>query len=297
MTSHPTARQLVDEAGTRFLQAGLHYGHGTDNPLDEAVYLVLGALGIPFDARQEQLDLVLDAPDVERVRGLIQRRIDDCIPTAYLIHQAWFCGLCFYVDERVLIPRSPLAELIQDGFAPWLPPRDTVSILDIGTGSGCIAIACALAFPGAQVDAIDVSTAALEVARINSERHQVTDRVNLLQSDLFEKLQGRRYDLIIANPPYVGAGEYAELPREYRHEPESALRSGTDGLDMVRRILEYSCRHLSTTGILVVEVGSGQDAVTECFPNLPFTWLEFEHGGEGVFLLSATDLAGVGKPG
>lgn len=292
VSSNTTARQLVEKAEEQFRKAGLYYGHGTDNPHDEAVYLVLGALGLTFGASAWQLDKPLDCVSVELVRSLITRRIRERMPTAYLIHQAWFCGLCLYVDERVLIPRSPLAELIQDGFAPWMIHRDDISILDIGTGSGCIAIACALAFPDARVDAVDVNEDALAVARMNIERHQVTDRIRLMQSDVYENLGDIRYDLIVANPPYVGTREFAELPREYRYEPEAALRAGEDGLEVVRSILEQSGRHLTGEGILVVEVGAGQDIVAGAFPRLPFTWLEFEHGGEGVFLLTANDLAG-----
>ena len=291
VTSDTTARQLILEAEECFSQADLCYGHGTDNPGDEAVYLVLGALGLPFSASEEKLDEPLHGSSVRHISDLVRRRITERIPVAYLIHQAWFCGLCFYVDERVLIPRSPLAELIQDGFAPWMVNRERKIILDVGTGSGCIAIACALAFPEARVDAIDVSEDALSVARMNIEQHQVTDRVQLLRSDLFENLRDNRYDLIIANPPYVGKQEYDDLPEEYRHEPGTALLSGDDGLDVVRNILKQSAAHLTEEGILVVEVGSGQDAVTEGFPRLPFTWLEFEHGGEGVFLLTSEDLS------
>ena len=292
MTSDTTARQLILETEECFRQADLCYGHGTDNPRDEAVYLVLGALGLPFSVSDEKLDEPLDASSVRRISDLVSRRVTGRIPVAYLIHQAWFCDLCFYVDERVLIPRSPLAELIQEGFAPWMVKRRAgVTILDIGTGSGCIAIACALVFPDARVDAIDVSEDALAVARMNIEQHQVTDRVHLLRSDLFENLQENRYDLIIANPPYVGKQEYDDLPEEYRHEPGTALLAGDDGLDVVRNILRQSAAHLTEEGLLVVEIGSGQDAVAEGFPRLPFTWLEFEHGGEGVFLLTSEDLS------
>jgi ribosomal protein L3 glutamine methyltransferase len=286
-----TPRQLIQAAEERFRQADLCYGHGTDNPRDEAVYLVLGALGLPFTGGEAALDKPLDAATGRLVLDLISRRVRDRIPVAYLIHQAWFCGLCFYVDERVLIPRSPLAELIEVGFAPWMMHRERPDILDIGTGSGCIAIACAMAFPGAAVDAIDVSNEAMAVARMNIERHKVADRVHLVQSDLYANLNDNRYDLIIANPPYVGSLEFAQLPPEYHHEPGGALLGGEDGLDLVRNILNQSGPHLNDDGILVVEVGNGQGAVADNFPQLPFTWLEFERGGEGVFLLTAEDLA------
>lgn len=278
------------EAEERFRLADLYYGHGTDNPYDEAVYLVLGALGLPFDVKEEELDEALEDSKVQHIQNLVAKRSVERIPVAYLINEAWFCGLSFYVDQRVLIPRSPMAELIEEKFSPWMVQRERPCILDIGTGSACLAIACALAFPEAEVDAVDVSEDALDVARMNIERHQATDQVRLLRSNLFEHLQGNRYDLIITNPPYVGTQEFDELPKEYRHEPAAALLAGDDGLDLVRDILRQSAAHLTEEGILVVEVGSGQDAVADAFPHLPFTWLEFERGGEGVFLLTAGDL-------
>lgn len=287
-----TPRQLIQLAEQRFRKSELYYGHGTDNPHDEAVYLVLGTLGLPFDIKEEELDEPLEKIKVQHIQNLVARRAVERIPVAYLINEAWFCGLSFYVDKGVLIPRSPMAELIEEKFSPWIVQRERPCILDIGTGSGCIAIACALAFPNAVVDAIDVSKDAIAVARGNIERHKVADRVHLLQSDLYENLDGNRYDLIIANPPYVGSREFAQLPAEYHHEPGVALLGGEDGLDVVRNILAQSGLHLTDGGILVVEVGNGQDAVAESFPQLPFTWLEFERGGEGVFLLTAEDLAG-----
>jgi len=285
-----TPRQLIRLAEQRFRQADLWYGHGTDNPYDEAVYLVLGALGLPFDVEEEELDEPLENSRVQHIQNLIAGRTEKYIPVAYLINEAWFCGLSFYVDKRVLIPRSPMAELIEEKFSPWLVQRERPCILDIGTGSACIAIACAHAFPEAKVDAVDVSEDALAVACMNIERHKVSNRVHLIQSDLYENLDGNRYDLIIANPPYVGPREYAELPAEYHHEPGAALLGGADGVDVVRSILSQSDSYLNDGGILVVEVGNGQDAVAEAFPQLPFTWLEFERGGEGVFLLTAGDL-------
>lgn len=289
--SPDTPAALIEELEQRFLDADLHYGHGTDNARDEAAYLVLGALQVPFDADDEILDQTLPREVCDRIRNLASERIQKHRPVAYLINQAWFCGLPFYVDERVLIPRSPIAELIEERFIPWVDEEKVTRILDIGTGSGCIAIACALAFPGARVDAVDVSEDALAVARMNIERHAVDDSVRTVHSDIFENLPGEHYDLIVANPPYVDSEEIQDLPEEYRHEPgETALAAGQDGLDVVRRILAEAGDHLNNNGILIVEVGNSRKAVEDTFTDLPFTWLEFERGGEGVLLLSAEQL-------
>jgi ribosomal protein L3 glutamine methyltransferase len=285
-----TPAGLIDWLEQRFLDADLCYGHGTDNPGDEAAYLVLAALDIPFDAADEELNRRLDAAETERICELAEERIDRRRPVAYLVNKAWFCGLPFYVDERVLIPRSPIAELIEDRFSPWIEEEEVKRILDIGTGSGCIAVACALAFPEAAVDAVDVSEDALAVARINVANHGLADSVRLLHSNLFEALPDERYDLIVANPPYVSAAGMLDLPEEYHHEPEPALAAGPDGLDVVRRILNEARDYLTETGVLIVEVGDSRDAVTDAFPDLPFTWLEFERGGEGVFLLTVDQL-------
>ena len=285
-----TPAGLIDWLEQRFRDADLCYGHGTDNPGDEAAYLVLAALAIPFDAGDEELNRRLDRAEIERIRELAEERITRRKPVAYLVRQAWFCGLPFYVDERVLIPRSPIAELIEQRFSPWVWEDDVKRILDVGTGSGCIAIACALAFPEAAVDAVDVDEDALAVARINVENHDLADCVRPIHSNLFDALAGRRYDLIVANPPYVSAAEMLDLPEEYHHEPEPALAAGPDGLDVVRRILKEARAHLTEHGVLIVEVGDSRDAVTDAFPELPFTWLEFERGGDGVFLLTADQL-------
>ena len=285
-----TPAGLIGCLEQRFRDADLCYGHGTDNPGDEAAYLVLAALGIPFDAGEAELNRRLDPGEIELVHELAEQRISRRRPVAYLVNKAWFCGLLFYVDERVLIPRSPIAELIEDRFSPWVQEEEVQRILDIGTGSGCIAVACAMAFPEAAVDAVDVSEGALAVARINVDNHDLSDSVRLIRSNLFEALAGERYDLIVANPPYVSAAAMANLPEEYLHEPGAALAAGTDGLDVVRRILHGAREHLTEHGVLIVEVGDSRDAVTDAFPDLLFTWLEFERGGDGVFLLKVDQL-------
>ena len=285
-----TLRQLIDRAEQRLAASDLFFGHGAGNALDEAAYLVLGALDLPFDLNREQLNGKVTETEQERIRKLVEERISARKPAAYLLNKAWFAGLPFYVDERVLVPRSPIAELIRDGFSPWIKAPGVTRILDLGTGSGCIAIACALAFPAAVVDATDISPDALEVARINCERHELGQRVNLVESDLFSALGDNRYDIIACNPPYVTDGEMAALPVEYRHEPSLALAAGATGLDVVDRILADAHRHITPHGILVVEVGNGRSALEAKYPRTPFTWLDFEHGGEGVFVIFYMDV-------
>lgn len=285
-----TARALIEWGAERFDEAGLVYAHGTDNALDEAASLVLHSLSIGYDQPDSVLDEPLATADFNRARGLLEQRIKTRRPAAYLLEEAWFAGMPFYIDERVLVPRSPLAELIAASFEPWIDPQRVAQVVDIGTGSGCIAIACAKAFPGAVVDATDVSSAALDVAGVNVNRHGLESRVNLVKSDLFTALPGRRYDIIVSNPPYVPREEVEQLPEEFRHEPASGLLAGEDGLDVVVRMLSEAASHLAPGGILVVEVGYSCDALQEQYPEVPFVWLEFENGGTGVFLLEAADL-------
>ena len=264
-------------------------GHGTDNSWDEALHLTLPLLAIPFDASPDVLQRMLTGDELIALKAACERRINGRVPTPYITRQAWFCGLPFYVDERVLIPRSPLGELIDDGFYPWLQ-YEPEHILDLCCGSACIAIACAEAFPAAQVDATDISSDALAVAAINVAQYQLQDRLQLIESDMFSALLDRRYDLIVCNPPYVDADDMKALPDEYRHEPEFALASGDDGLDFTRRLLCEAHKHLTDSGILIVEVGNSAEALEKVFPTVPFVWLEFQRGGDGVFMLTAEDL-------
>jgi len=284
-TELETIRDLVRWGASRFRQAGLTFGHGTDNAFDEALVLVAHALHLPLQFPHEYLAARVTAREREETLALIRERIETRKPAAYLTHEAWFAGLPFFVDERVLVPRSPLAEWIERGFQPWLQPDSVQRVLDLCTGSACIAIACAHAFEQAQVDAADISDEALAVARVNVERYHLQDWVRLVKSDLFAGLGGARYQLIISNPPYVSAEEMALLPEEYRHEPSLGLAAGDQGLDVVIRILAQAGQHLEPDGILVVEVGNSQQALAEAFPEVPFLWLDFERGGHGVFLL------------
>jgi len=289
-----TVGQLIRQIADRFADADLSYGHGTDNPTDEAAWLVFACLGLSHEDAPAAYARPVQAGQMRRLEALAERRVREHVPLAYLLNEAWFAGLKFHVDERVLVPRSPIAELIQARFAPWLDPDAVREIADLGTGSGCIAIALAKAFPTARVDAVDISPAALEVAAINVERHGVGDRVRLVESDFFDRLGDRCYDLIVSNPPYVDRDDMDALPAEYRHEPEVGLAAGCDGLDSVRRILHDASRFLTGAGLLVCEVGNSQAALEAAYPDVAFVWLTFEHGGQGVFLLSAEELKGVG---
>ena len=279
-------RDYIRWAVSRFQAENLFFGHGADNAWDEARQLVLGALHLPYEIADSYLDCRLEEDEGQMLHALIQRRVTERVPTAYLLGEAWFYGLPFVVDERVLIPRSPIAELIAQQFEPWLPATPA-RILDLCTGSGCIGIACATAFPQAEVVLSDVSFAALEVANLNIERHGLEDRVYTVQGDGFEGLPKQRFDLIVSNPPYVDAEDFADMPAEYHHEPALGLACGEDGLDLVRRMLAEAADHLTEQGILVVEVGNSQVHVEALYPEVDFTWMEFEYGGHGVFLLAA----------
>ncbi len=290
MSATFTVRELIHFAEQQFDKADLYYGHGTDNAADEAFYLVMTVAGLEFDCDEEKLDEPLSENTVARIKDLINKRIEQRIPVAYLVNQAWFAGHKCYVDERVLIPRSPIAELINFEFTPWIKPEEVERILDIGTGCACIPIACAHVFPNAQIDAVDIDDDALDVAKLNISEHNLTDRVHLYKSDLFKQLDSQKYDIIISNPPYVSSQEMQTLPEEYRHEPGHALEADDNGLALVDKILKQSSDHLNDDGILIVEVGNSMDALIERHPELPFIWLDFENGGEGIFLLHKSDL-------
>src|ERR1700723_3398694 len=261
-----TVGGAIDRCARALRRARVHFGHGTDNARDEAAELVFYAAGLGHDLGAAAYPTKLTARSAARVDALLERRIAERIPLAYLTHRSFFAGLELYVDERVLVPRSPIAELILQRFEPWVDARRVRRILDVGTGSGAIALACAMAFPRARVDAVDVSAAALQVARRNLRRLNLGKRVRMLQSDYFDAVEGCRYDIIVSNPPYVGRAEMRRLPREYEHEPRLGLASGADGLDSVRAIFAAARQHLSRDGILVVEVGNTEDTLLPPFP-------------------------------
>jgi ribosomal protein L3 glutamine methyltransferase len=286
-----TVRDFIRYAVSRFTAAGLAFGHGSDNAWDEAVYLTLHTLNLPLDRLEPFLDARLLAGERHALLDIYRRRIQDRLPAAYLTHEAWLGQHRFYVDERVIVPRSFIAELLHEQLAPWVhDPHAVTSALDMCTGSGCLAILAALAFPHAQVDAVDLSPDAIAVAERNISDYGLNDRVEAIRSDAFASLQGRRYDLIVSNPPYVNAESVAALAPEYLHEPVMALGSGKDGLDFTRIILREARRHLNPEGLLVVEIGHNREELEAAFPALPFTWLDTAAGNEFVFLLRAADL-------
>lgn len=288
-----TLRDLLRFAVSQFNQAGLVFGHGSDTAYDEAAYLILHTLHLPLDHLEPFLDARLTSTEVSQVLDILERRVTERLPAAYLTHEAWLGSYSFYVDQRVIIPRSFIAELLQNRLEPWITDAAEIhAALDLCTGSGCLAIVLAHAFEQAEIDAVDISTDALAVASRNIADYQLQERVRLMQSDLFAGLAGRRYDLIISNPPYVNAESMAELPEEYRHEPVNALASGADGLEATRRILAGAAAHLTDQGLLVVEIGHNRDAVLREYPRTPFTWLETSAGDEFVFLLRRDQLPG-----
>lgn len=286
LTTLATLRDYIRWSASRFSQAQVSFGHGSVAALDEAAALVLHTLHQPYDLSDRYLDATLTLGERQQIIDLVDRRINERLPAAYLTNEAIFAGLPFYVDQRVLIPRSPIAELIAQQFSPWADEEQVTHILDLCTGSGCIAIACAYAFPDAHVDAVDISTDALAVAERNLKKHSDVS-VTLYESDLFEELPAIRYDIIVSNPPYVSEAEWQQLPPEFHAEPELGLKAGETGLDIVLRILADSDNYLTDNGILVVEVGSSAETLQAMFPAIPFCWLAFEHGGDGVFLLTA----------
>lgn len=286
-----TVRDWLRFAVSRFNEAGLFFGHGSDNAFDEAVYLILHTLHLPLDRLEPFLDASLTHGEAEAVQAMLERRIRERLPAAYLTREAWLAGHRFYVDERVIVPRSFIAELLQDQLAPWLDDADAVTrALDLCTGSGCLAILAALAFPGADIDAVDLSPDALAVAEKNVADYGLAGRITPIKSDLFAALGDRSYDLILSNPPYVNAASVATLPPEYRAEPALALGSGEDGLDATRRILAQAKAHLKPGGLLVVEIGHNRDALEAAYPTLPFTWLDTAGGDQFVFLLRREEL-------
>jgi ribosomal protein L3 glutamine methyltransferase len=282
-----TLRDMVRYGASEFARHGLVFGHGTDNALDEALQLVLHACHLDYSLPAEYLDCRLTKPEKARILDLFAQRIDRRLPAAYLTGRAWFAGMEFEVTPDVLVPRSPIAELILQQFDPWVQPEEVGRILDLCTGSGCIGIACAAHFPQAEVDIVDISPAALQVAERNIARHHLEHRVHAIQSDLFDNIpEQNSYDLIVSNPPYVSQGEYAALPPEYHHEPQIGLEAGEDGMDIVAGMLARAGSYLAPGGIMIVEVGASAELLLERFPQYAFMWLDFEHGGDGVFLLT-----------
>lgn len=290
-----TVNEWIDWAAGRLEEAGVHFGHGTDNSRDEAAWLVLHAIGASPTGNSVAWEETVEAPDAAAIRNLVDARIAQRCPTAYLTGTGWFAGLEFEVSPDVLVPRSPIAELIAEGFSPWMDEARVHSILDLGTGCGCIAIACAIAFPQATVTGSDISEAALAIARRNARRHGVDERVRFQVSNVYDSLGDGKYDLIVTNPPYVPTRAVAALPAEYRAEPSLGLVSGRDGLDIPLQILEGASDHIAADGVLICEVGESAERLQAALPGVPFLWLEFASGGSGVFMLERAQLVEAGK--
>lgn len=285
-----TLADFVRWGTSRFRAAGLVFGHGTDNAADEAFFLVQAALELEPGFPEYFWNCRLTREEKQAIVSLFERRIEERLPAPYLAGRAWFMGLSFYVDHRVLVPRSPLAELLEARCEPWVKPAEIRQVLDLCTGSGCIAVAAATVFPGARVDASDLSADALAVARRNIEEHGLQGRVRTVQSDLFDDIPQARYQLILSNPPYVDEEDMQALAPEFAHEPRIGLAAGVDGLALVRRILASAADYLDDDGVLIVEVGNSGEALMAAYPDVPFTWVEFERGGDGVFVLTAREL-------
>lgn len=285
-----TVSDMVRWAVSRFNQSEVYFGHGTDNPWDEAIVLMMFGLNLPLNRFSEISHTRLTTSERRHFVDLVKRRIAERIPAAYMTNEGWFNGQPYYIDERVLVPRSPIGELIEARFEPWLDGNQPQRILDLCTGSGCIGIACAKEFEQAQVDLADISVDALAVAEINIQEHGVEERVIPIQSDLFGALEGQKYDLIVSNPPYVDEQDLSAMPEEYDHEPGIGLASGADGLDVTRQILNCAITHLNQDGVLVVEVGNSQAQLCQLFADVDFTWPTFERGGHGVFILTKAQL-------
>lgn len=285
-----TIEQAIEQVAHQFSQVDLSYGHGTSNAWDEAAWAVHHVLGLPYDIRAEEYQNKITQEQAKAIHELALSRMLTRKPMAYLTNSMWFAGLEFYIDERTLVPRSPIAELILNGFVPWLDINNVTKVLDLCTGSGCIGLAIAYYFPELDVTASDISPDALAVAKINCTRLGIEERVHLLVSDMFSDVPPESFDLIVSNPPYVPVETVAGLPDEYQQEPDMGLVSGVNGLQHVEIILRESLNYLSDNGVLIVEVGLSQNSLADAHPALPFMWLDFEHGGEGVFLLTAQQL-------
>ncbi len=287
-----TIQDLIRWAFTQFSASDIYYGHGTDNPWDEAVALVFQLLSLPSDTPDIIWQSRLTPTEKTLITTSVARRINEKVPVAYLTNKAYFCDSEYYVDERVLVPRSPIGELIENYFSPWVNAENVINILDLCTGSGCIAIACGQYFPDAIVDGGDISADAIAVAEINRTNHQM-DNVAFYQSDLFENIPNKKYDIIVSNPPYVDEEDFNEIPQEYLAEPKLGLVSGNDGLDLTRKIISKAKNYLKEEGILIVEVGNSAAALEEAYPEVEFIWLEFQRGGHGVFLLTYSQLQAI----